>query len=301
MSDASTPPQPFDPAELLAKIESLTRTVEELRNASADSDIRPGKVVYKSERATTLLQYPLLQEQYPAITQTNFFNSVLPKGHDHFDWSDFHYTEGMVYKPPAVLEHQVLTLLEADRKHEANLVRSQELITNATRMYNTFADEIVDSDDLHTDLGQRTLVFLNTLRILAANDASLLSSWHKEIYLRHMALLTSEPNSDAILTLEDLAKRRATAELVTKTFAKPKDNNIKSSFNKKSKFKKTAPEGSVEGQDNKKSMSGKKGESSGSRGGSGKSGSTFKNRKFPKNNNPKSTGDKGNGSEKEQQ
>ncbi|KAG0333796.1 hypothetical protein BG005_005053 [Podila minutissima] len=139
MSDATNPPTSFDLAILLAKIDSLSckldaqqHTIEELRIASADSDLCPGKVVYKSERATTLLQYPALQEQYPAVTQTNFFNTVLPAGHGHFVWSDFHYTNGMVDQPPPVMAHQVLVLPESAHKHELDLVKAQGFITNAT-------------------------------------------------------------------------------------------------------------------------------------------------------------------------
>ncbi|KAF9276650.1 hypothetical protein BGZ74_003569 [Mortierella antarctica] len=308
MSDATNPPASFDPAVLLAKIDSLSRkldaqqhTIEELRIASADSDLRPGKVVYKSERATTLLRYPALQEQYPAVTQTNFFNTVLPAGHGHFDWSDFHYTDGMVYKPPPVMEHQVLVLPESARKHEIDLVKAQGFIANATRMYDTFADDIVDSDDVDTELGQKTLAFLNTLRILASNDASKLSVMRKDIYLRQMELTTTEPQDNAILTLEDVAKRRATAELVAKTYAKPSSNdNNKPPTKKKPKFKKTTPQSSDGGQD-KKSASGQKGDLPGNRDGGGNSGGPSKHKKFFKNNDSKSAGDKGNGPEKEHQ
>ncbi|KAG0075993.1 hypothetical protein BGZ93_004050, partial [Podila epicladia] len=291
MSDATNSPASFDTAVLLAKIDSLSRkldaqqhTIEELRIASADGDLRPGKVVYKSERATTLLQYPALQEQYPAITQTNFFNTVLPTGHGHFDWSDFHYTDGMVYKPPPVMEHQVLVLPELARKHDLDLVKAQGFIANATRMYDTFADDIVDSDDVDTELGQKTLAFLNTLRILASNDASKLSVMRKDIYLRQMELTTTEHQDNAILTLEDLAKRRATAELVAKTYAKPGNNdNNKPSTKKKPKFKKTTPQ-SLDGGQDKKPSSGQKGDVPGNRNSGSNSSSSSKHKKLFKNN-----------------
>ncbi|KAF9315543.1 hypothetical protein BG006_003738 [Podila minutissima] len=160
MSDATNPPTSFDLAVLLAKIDSLSckldaqqHTIEELRIVSADSDVCPGKVVYKSEQATTLIQYLALQELYPAVTQTNFFNTILPAGHGHFDWSDFHYTDGKVYKPPPVMEHQVLVLPELACKHELDLVKAQGFITHATQMYDTFADHTVDLDDVNMELG----------------------------------------------------------------------------------------------------------------------------------------------------
>ncbi|KFH71183.1 hypothetical protein MVEG_04029 [Podila verticillata NRRL 6337] len=214
MTNATMPHHPFDPAVLLAQIESLSHRLEEQQQtindlkevSSAESDLHPGKVVYKSEQATTLLWYPALQEQYPAITQTNFFNTVLPTGHGHFDWSDFHYTDGMDYKPPPIMEHQGLVLPEAARKHELDLVKAQGFIANATQLYDTFADDIVDSSKVTTELGQKTLAFLNTLRILASNDASKISIMHKDIYLCHMQLATTDPQDNAILTLDDLAK-----------------------------------------------------------------------------------------------
>ncbi|KAG0343001.1 hypothetical protein BG005_002571, partial [Podila minutissima] len=252
MSNATNPPASFNPAILLAKIDSLSHkldaqqhTIEELRIVLADSDLHPRKVVYKSERATTLLQYLALQEQYPVVTQTNFFNTVLPAGHGHFDWSDFHYTDGMVYKPPPVMEHQVLVLPESARKHELDLVKAQGFIANATQMYDTFADDIIDLDDVVMELGQKTLAFLNTLHILASNDTSKLSVMCKDIYLWQMELTTTEPQDNAILTLEDLAKCG-------------NDNN-KPPTKKKPKFKKTTPQSSDGGQD-KKSASGQKGD-----------------------------------------
>jgi len=307
MSDAATPPPSFDPYVLLAKIDSLSRkldeqeqTISNLKEASAaEGDLRPGKVVYKNDRPTSLLQYPALQEQYPAITQTNFFNTVLPKGHDHFDWSDFHFTEGMEYKPPPVMEHQVIVLPDAPRKHELDLAKVQERIANATQMYDTFADEIVDSNDVGTDLGQRTLAFLNTLRILASNDASKISAMHKDIYLHQMQLSTTAPQQNAILTLDEVATRRATAELVAKTYVKPKsEDSKKPAGGRKSKFKKTDPQSSDKQQD-KKSDYKKQNDDTRKRDDGGKSGTYKYNR--PRGKERKSSGDKGNDSEKEHQ
>ncbi|KAG0011026.1 hypothetical protein BGZ81_002432 [Podila clonocystis] len=193
----------------------------------------------------------------------------------------------MVYKPPPVMEHQVLVLPESAHKHDLDLVKAQGFITNATRMYDTFADDIVDSDDVDTDLGQKTLTFLNTLRILASIDASKLSVMCKDIYLWQMELTTTEPQDNAILTLEDLAKRRATAELVAKTYAKPSSNdNNKPQTKKKPKFKKMTPQSLDRGQDKKPSQGRRE---------------TRQHKMSFKNNESKSAGDKGNGLEKEHQ
>ncbi|KAI9237169.1 MAG: hypothetical protein BYD32DRAFT_436806 [Podila humilis] len=274
MSDAATPPPSFDLYVLLAKIDSLSRKLDEqeqtiinLKEASTtEGDLCPRK-------------YPALQEQYPAIMQTNFFNTVLPKGHDHFDWSDFHFTEGMEYKPPPVMEHQVIVLPDAPRKHELDLARIQECIANATRMYDTFTDEIVDSNDVETDLGQRTLAFLNTLRILASNDASKISVMHKDIYLRQMQLSTTAPQQNAILTLDEVATRRAMAELVAKTYSKPRtEDSKKPAGGKKSKFKKMDPQSPDKHQD-KKSDFKKQSDDTRKQDNGGKSGGAYKHNK----------------------
>ncbi|KAF8923875.1 hypothetical protein BGZ52_009042, partial [Haplosporangium bisporale] len=49
--------------------------------------------------------YDDLLEAFPTIGQSKFFDSELPKDHNEFDWSDFHYTDGMQYKAPPVLQH----------------------------------------------------------------------------------------------------------------------------------------------------------------------------------------------------
>ncbi|KAG0273297.1 hypothetical protein BGZ95_010879, partial [Linnemannia exigua] len=66
--------------------------IQQLEASNSEQD---GKVVYKNPRATTLKLYPELLEAYPAIGETKFFNSELPKDHEVFNWNDFHYTDGM--------------------------------------------------------------------------------------------------------------------------------------------------------------------------------------------------------------
>ncbi|GJJ71757.1 hypothetical protein EMPS_04114 [Entomortierella parvispora] len=246
MSDATTQSSP-DIATLAAAVLSLTqklsdqdRLLKELQDQATESDIRPGQVVYKSDRATTLLQYPELQNQYPAITQKHFFNTVLPAGHNLFDWNDYHYT-----------------------------------------------------DD---ELAKHVISFVNTARILVSNDASKISLMRKDIYLRHLELPTSEPQENAILTLEDLAKRRTTVDLVSKTYTKPSVKESKRPLHKKPGFKKKQPEDS-----DKKSTHEKSKESTNSRDGGGRNNRPYKARKSSNYDDNKSAGDKGNGSEKERQ
>ncbi|GJJ67748.1 hypothetical protein EMPS_09901 [Entomortierella parvispora] len=302
MSDATTQSSP-DIATLAAAVLSLTqklsdqdRLLKELQDQATESDIRPGQVVYKSDRATTLLQYPELQNQYPAITQKHFFNTVLPAGHNLFDWNDYHYTDGMVYKAPPVLEHQGVTLPELARKHEQDLAKIQGHMANSTRLFDTLVDEILTYEMDADELAKHVISFVNTARILVSNDASKISLMRKDIYLRHLELPTSEPQENAILTLEDLAKRRTTVDLVSKTYTKPSVKESKRPLHKKPGFKKKQPEDS-----DKKSTHEKSKESTNSRDGGGRNNRPYKARKSSNYDDNKSAGDKGNGSEKERQ
>ncbi|KAF9367976.1 hypothetical protein CPC16_005834, partial [Podila verticillata] len=66
--------------------------------------------------------YDDLLEAFPTIGQSKFFDSELPKDHNEFDWSDFHYTDGMQYKAPPVLQHSnAVSLSGPAKKHEADL------------------------------------------------------------------------------------------------------------------------------------------------------------------------------------
>ncbi|KAF9980642.1 hypothetical protein BGZ79_006273, partial [Entomortierella chlamydospora] len=81
--------------------------IQELEDATDEQD---GKVVYKHTRATTLKPYERLVNNLPAIAEENYYTAELPPNHDVFEWSDFHYTETMDYKAPAVMEHAEVSL-----------------------------------------------------------------------------------------------------------------------------------------------------------------------------------------------
>ncbi|KAG0268950.1 hypothetical protein BGZ95_002262, partial [Linnemannia exigua] len=76
--------------------------IQQLEALNSEQD---GKAMYKNPGATTLKLYPELLEAYPAIGETKFFDPELPKNHKVFNWNGFHYTDGMEYKPPPVLQH----------------------------------------------------------------------------------------------------------------------------------------------------------------------------------------------------
>ncbi|GJJ71482.1 hypothetical protein EMPS_03832 [Entomortierella parvispora] len=213
-----------------------------------------------------------------------------------FDWNDYHYTDGMVYKAPPVLEHQGVTLPELARKHEQDLAKIQGHMANSTRLFDTLVDEILTYEMDADELAKHVISFVNTARILVSNDASKISLMRKDIYLRHLELPTSEPQENAILTLEDLAKRRTTVDLVSKTYTKPSVKESKRPLHKKPGFKKKQPEDS-----DKKSTHEKSKESTNSRDGGGRNNRPYKARKSSNYDDNKSAGDKGNGSEKERQ
>ncbi|KAF9904171.1 hypothetical protein EC991_002965 [Linnemannia zychae] len=139
-----------------------------------------GKVVYKNPRATTLKLYPELIDAYPAIGESKFFDSELPKNHDVFNWHDFHYTEGMKYKPPPVLQHSEVSLEGPAKKHEKDLATIQGYLAHRTRSYDTLALEIVSTGTVSRE---QVLSFLNTVRISASHDASRISRMREKLYL----------------------------------------------------------------------------------------------------------------------
>ncbi|KAF8923334.1 hypothetical protein BGZ47_004823, partial [Haplosporangium gracile] len=159
-----------------------------------------------------------------------FFDSEFPKNHEVFNWNDFHYTEGMDYKPPPVLQRSEVSLTDTGKRHAHDLVSIQGYLAHTTRFYNTFAHEIVNSGDSDSDLGQRAFSFLNTVRISTAHDASRISRMRKNLYLDELGIKHGNDREESLFTLESLAARKVASDLVRKTYKKyepPKDNNKK--------------------------------------------------------------------------
>ncbi|KAF8924690.1 hypothetical protein BGZ47_003759, partial [Haplosporangium gracile] len=188
--------------------------IQQLESSTIEQD---GKVVYKHPRATTLKLYQELLDVYPAIGEPKFFDSELPKNHEVFNWNDFHYTEGMDYKPPPVLQHSEVSLKDTGRPHERDLVSIQGYLAHATRFYDTFAHEIVKPGDPDSDLSQRALSFLNAVRISTAHDASRISRMQENLYLDELGIKYGNDKEGSLFTLESLAARKAAYDLVRKS------------------------------------------------------------------------------------
>jgi hypothetical protein len=201
--------------------------IQQLESSNFEQD---GKVVYKNSRATTLKLYQELIDAYPAIAESKFFDSELPKNHEVFNWNDFHYTEGMEYKPPPVLQHSEVSLTDPAKRHERDLVSIQGYLAHTTRFYDTCAHEIVDDGESDSELGKRMLSFLNTVRISTAHDASRISRMRESLYLDELGIKHGNDKEESLFTLESLAAKKAAADLVRKTYKKyepPKDKTKK--------------------------------------------------------------------------
>ncbi|KAG0221731.1 hypothetical protein BGW41_006581 [Actinomortierella wolfii] len=209
--------------DMLAVIKRLQERIEQLEAGSLEQE---GKVVYKHTRATTLKLYDEL-EAYPAITERDLFNGELPKDHDVFNWNDFHFTEGVQYKAPPVLQHPGAVSLSAQAKlHDTDLQSIQMSLANHTRFFDTFAYEIVDDGHADTELGQRVFNYLNMLRIATVHEASKISRMRRKIYGDAINVNLEDNLEGSLLPLEQLAAAKATQELVRKTYKKyepPKD------------------------------------------------------------------------------
>lgn len=208
----------------------LQQQQDRIQQLEASTIEQDGKVVYKQPRATTLKLYQELLDVYPAIGEPKFFDSELPKNHDAFNWNDFHYTEGMDYKPPPVLQHSEVSLTDTAKRHERDLVSIQGYLAHSTRFYDTYAHEIVRAGDFDSALGRQTLSFLNTVRISASHDASRISRMRENLYLDELGIKHGNDKEESLFTLESLAAKKAAADLVRKTYKKyepPKDKTKK--------------------------------------------------------------------------
>ncbi|KAF9426739.1 hypothetical protein BGZ94_006086 [Podila epigama] len=87
--------------------EQIQRQQDRIQQLEASTS---GRVANKRPRATTLKISQELLEKYPAIGEAQFFDSELPKNHSIFNWKDYHYTEGMKYNAPPVLQHSEVSL-----------------------------------------------------------------------------------------------------------------------------------------------------------------------------------------------
>ncbi|KAG9070401.1 hypothetical protein KI688_009738 [Linnemannia hyalina] len=200
-----------------------------IQQLEAESVEQDGKVVCKP-RATTLKLYEELLNIYPAIGEPKFFDSELPKNHEVFDWNDYHYTEGMEYKPPPFFQHSEVSLTDAAKRHKRDLATIQGYLAHTTRFYDTLAHEIIKNKESNSAHGKRTLGFLNTVRISASHEASRISRMRGNLYLDELGIKHGNDKEESLFTLESLAAKKAAADLVRKTYKKyepPKDKTKK--------------------------------------------------------------------------
>ncbi|KAG9060843.1 hypothetical protein KI688_007912 [Linnemannia hyalina] len=175
----------------------LQQQQNRIQQLEAESIEQDGKLVYRNPRATLIKLRQDILKVYPAIGEPKFFDLELPKNHNVFNWNDYHYTEGMDYKPLPVLQHSEVTLTDAAKRHERDLVSIQVFLAQSTRFFDTFAFEVLEDGDDQSELGKKILGLLNT----HGND-----------------------KEESLFTLESLAAKKAAADLARKTY-KNKDNS----------------------------------------------------------------------------
>ncbi|KFH63778.1 hypothetical protein MVEG_10471 [Podila verticillata NRRL 6337] len=192
MSNAHHSPLPDDNIEIHSLLRQMQLQLKQQQNhihqLEAATIKQDGKVVFKTSWVTTLKLYDKLLEEYPAISEPNFFDAELPKDHEAFDWNDFHYTDVQGY------------------------------MANTTWFYGTFAHEIIDPGEADSDFSKRTLGFLNTVHISAANDTSRINRLWINIYYDTLGIKDGNNKERSLPTLEALAATKAAAELVRKTY-----------------------------------------------------------------------------------
>ncbi|KAG0221423.1 hypothetical protein BGW42_007726, partial [Actinomortierella wolfii] len=168
MSDANDiQPTPEDNVQDLLKqlfrqMEIQQTEIRQLKAERADNPgTSPGRVKFRQTRPTTLKLYDELLKYYPAIDTPDFYSAELPKNHSVFDWSEFHYTEGMEYKAPPVLQHAEVSLSSSSKQHDQDLATIQGWMANTTRIFDSLAHEIVEMQAGDTEIGERVFECLN--------------------------------------------------------------------------------------------------------------------------------------------
>ncbi|KAF9129325.1 hypothetical protein BG015_004210, partial [Linnemannia schmuckeri] len=120
---------------LLQTIQQLSHRIEQiehsdkhsLKSAPPQDDAPPGARtrIIGTTQATTIRPGTDLVQHYPAILEQNFYTAELADNHKFYNLSDYHYTEGMVYKAPPVLDHAEVSPSPAAKKHDADLAAVQ--------------------------------------------------------------------------------------------------------------------------------------------------------------------------------
>ncbi|KAF9014682.1 hypothetical protein BGZ52_006443 [Haplosporangium bisporale] len=105
------------------------------------------------------------------------------------------------------------------------------------------------------------LSFLNTICISAANDASKISRLQENIYYEALGIKHGNNKERSLLTLESLAATKAAADMVQKTYKKPKPpkDKTKKPDNKYGKDKSRTGDKPKDQQSSKSQYNGKSG------------------------------------------
>ncbi|KAG0374083.1 hypothetical protein BGX24_010847 [Mortierella sp. AD032] len=128
---------------LLQAIQQLSHRMEHieradkhsLKSAPAQDDAPSGTRTrfIRTTQATTIRPGTDLVQHYPAILERNFYTAELADNHQFYNLSDYHYTEGMIYKAPPVIDHAEVSLSPAAKKHDADLAAIQTRMAQHTR------------------------------------------------------------------------------------------------------------------------------------------------------------------------
>lgn len=261
MSDANDiQPTPEDNVQDLLKqlfrqMEIQQAEIRQLKAERADNPgTSPGRVEFRQTRPTTLKLYDELLRYYPAIDTPDFYSAELPKNHSVFDWSEFHYTEGMEYKAPPVLQHAEVSLSSSSKQHDQDLATIQGWMANTTRIFDSLAHELVEMQAGDTEIGERVFECLNIVRTSVANDAARISRMRSDIYYTAMGIKGGASKDNSILSLEDVASKRAASDLIKKAYKKPDPSK-----DKRKRFNVAAWRDNVRTDENKDSKSNKSG------------------------------------------
>ncbi|KAF9317191.1 hypothetical protein BG006_003416 [Podila minutissima] len=201
--------QEFSP-EQMHQIRALAKQCKALEQHLAELEgTKHDQHVITKSQVTTLVPYPELLEAYPAISITNLYQAKLPKDHDVFEWNNIHYTKDVDYKAPPVVEHTAEVVLSAPaKKHENDLSSIQSTMAGSTHFLDTFVHEIVSSGNTESNLGQRTLNFLNTICLI------------KKVYYDALNIKHGNKKDNLLLTLKELTTIKTAAEQVRKVYKK---------------------------------------------------------------------------------
>ncbi|KAF8929288.1 hypothetical protein BGZ47_001118, partial [Haplosporangium gracile] len=239
-------------------IQQLSHRIKQIEHSNKHSlksvpprTMHPGTrtQIIGTTQTTTIRPGTDLVQHYPAIPEQNFYAAKLADNYKFYNLSDYHYTEGMVYKA-SVLDHAKVSLSPAAKKHDADLAAIQTRMAHHTRFYNSFACDILENSWENSKQGKVMLQFLNTMRIAAGNDAAKISQMRFKLYYtalrtKHEPAVARKAASDLIRTTQkDSDSGRSGWQQRSSGSNNDKSNDqSSSSFKKKKKYNKQGSNG----------------------------------------------------------